>query len=155
MTTSAHRFLATWERWHRVPGGAWLFSQILGVLIPYSGTVRPLVRQLEPGVARVTLKDRRAIRNHLNSIHALALANLGELTGGLAVTAGLSPSVRGIVTRLSVDYLKKARGPLEAICRCEPPRVTEPLDYDVPIEIRDQSGDVVARVIARWRLSPS
>jgi acyl-coenzyme A thioesterase PaaI-like protein len=155
MTTPAQRLLGAWDRWHRLPGGAWLFSRFLGLLIPYSGSVRPLVRHLEPGLARVALADRRAVRNHLQSIHALALANLGELTSGLALTVGLPATVRGIVTGLAVEYLKKARGPLEATCRCDIPVVNEARDYKVHAEIRDQAGDVVARVTTSWRLSPA
>lgn len=154
MSSPAHRILAAWERWHRLPGGRWLFSRMLGTLIPYTGTIRPRVLELGPGRARVALQDHRAVRNHLNSIHAIALANLGEVTGGLALTAGLPLDVRGILTGLKVEYLKKARGSLEAVCNCVPPPVFEPTESEVHTEIRDASGEVVARVSAQWRLSP-
>jgi hypothetical protein len=71
------------------------------------------------------------------------------------MTAALPPDVRGIVTELSAEYLKKARGLLTAECRCAVPPVTEPLDFPVVTEIRDPGGDVVARVKSRWRLAPT
>src|SRR5690606_24011588 len=99
-----------WQRASRVPGGRLVFSRLLGVAIPYTGSIGAEVVVLEPGYAKVQLDERRAIRNHLNSIHAIALANLGELTGNLALVSALPDDARFIVTKLAIEYKKKARG---------------------------------------------
>ena len=154
MSSSAHRLLRLWHRLAPLPGGKALFVWAFGRMVPYSGTIRPRIDALEPGHARVSLYDRRSVRNHLNSVHAIALANLGEMTGGLAMTAALPASVRGILLGIDVAYLKKARGTLTAECTCSVPEVTADVDHTVVTEIRDTAGDVVARVTARWRLGP-
>jgi acyl-coenzyme A thioesterase PaaI-like protein len=125
-------------------------------MAPYTGSMGAVVRDLEPGYARITLRDRRTVRNHLTSIHAVALANLGELATGLAVTTALARSVRGIPIRLSVTYLKKARGTITAECRSAPRReITEPTDHAAVAKLTNRDGDLVAEVEAVWRLGPA
>jgi acyl-coenzyme A thioesterase PaaI-like protein len=144
-----------WRRLSPIPGGSWVFSRLLGWIVPYSGSIRPHIRELSAGYARVTINDRRAVRNHLNSIHAIALVNLGEVTSGLAMLAGLPPDVRSIVTGLTTEFLKKGRGTLTAVCRCSiPALVSADVDQVVIADITDRSNDLVARVRVTWRLRP-
>lgn len=152
MEAPGRRLAGLWQRLARLPGGSWLFSRMLGFMVPYSGSIGAHVRQLEPGYARVTLRDRRAVRNHLRSVHAIALVNLAEVTSGLAMLVGLPAGVRGIVTGLSIEYRKKARGTLTATCRTTIPQVQGRMESDVIAEIRDPAQDVVAVATVRWRL---
>lgn len=154
-TSLTDTLFAFWRRLSPLPGGTWIFSRILGRLAPYTGSMGAHVKLLEPGHSVVHLPDRRRVRNHLNSVHAVALINLGEVATGLAVISQLPPGTRGIVTSLGAEYHKKARGLLTAECRTDPiPAGPEPMEREVSAEIVDQAGDVVAVVSARWRISP-
>jgi acyl-coenzyme A thioesterase PaaI-like protein len=144
-----------WARSRRLPAGDRLFSFALGRMVPYSGSIGAVVRELSPGRARVELADRRKVRNHLSSIHAVALMNLAELSTGLALNTGLPDDARAILTRLTIDYLKKARGTLTSQCSIEPPKTSERREVDVEAVICDASGDVVAKAAARWLVGPA
>jgi len=149
-----HALLRLWRRLRRLPGGPWLFSVLIGFKVPYTGTIGARVRELRPGYARLEMADRRRVRNHLHSIHAVALTNLGELAGSLAMTVLVPPEGRWIVTGLTTEYLKKARGRLTAECSVEGIDWRQPGDFDGEVTIRDGSGDIVARVVPTWRIGP-
>lgn len=148
----AAKLLKTWRRLEPLPGGKWLFARMLGRSVPYTGSIGARVELLEPGHARVSLRDHRAVRNHLNSIHAIALANLGEVATGLAMLTAAT-NARGILVGMQIEYRKKARGTLMAECTATPPEVTEPVDIQVSAPIVDVAGDIVAVVTANWRLA--
>lgn len=151
------RILEIWRTLKGWPGGRRIFGFLVGLMVPYSGTIRPRVLELEPGCCRVEMRERRRVRNHLGSVHAVALVNLGELATGLATLTALPPGVRGIVTDLEAEYRKKARGRLTAECRSPVPdleRIDGSVAQGVECEIRDGEDDPVAVVRATWRLSP-
>ena len=151
---AAARLLRYWRWLEPLPGGKWLFARILGHTVPYTGSIGARIETLEPGHARVSLRDRRAVRNHLDSIHAVALANLGEITTGLALLSSAG-SARGILVGLQLEYRKKARGRLLAECSCAPPVVAEPVEMKVVANIVDAGGDIVAVATTTWRLAPA
>lgn len=151
---SGTNLLDLWRRLAPLPGGPWLFSKLFGFTVPYSGSVGPRIRLLEPGHAVVEIPDRRSNRNHLGSVHAIALTNVAEITSGLALMTGLPPTVRGIVTGLSMTYHKKARGPIRAVARVAVPTVRQDRDFDVMAECFDGAGTLVATGQVRWRLGP-
>lgn len=155
MARTGAELLDLWRRLAPLPGGSWLFSKLFGFAVPYSGSVRPRIRVLEPGHAVVEISGRRANRNHLGSVHAIALTNLAEITSGLALMTGLPPTVRGIVTGLSMTYHKKARGRIRGVAHVTVPAVSEDRDFDVTAECFDGAGTLVATGQVRWRLGPA
>jgi acyl-coenzyme A thioesterase PaaI-like protein len=132
-----------WDRLEGIPGGKRLFSRLVGRMAPYTGTIGAVVQELGEGYARVTLTDRHAVRNHLSCIHAVALANLVELTGNLALGYSLPDDARFIVAGMGLDYLKKARGTITGECRIPAINSSAKQEYQIKVTLRDESGERV------------
>lgn len=146
------RLRSAWERLSPLPGGKWLFSKAVGFMAPYTGSIGARVEELRPGYARLTLKDRRKVRNHLRSVHAIALINLAEEASGLAAVFSMAPGLRGIPVHLEIDYLKKARGTITA--ECEAPLLGPETrgEEEFEVELTNEDDEVVARAMARWKI---
>lgn len=154
MQAASENFIVKW--WNKLqpfPAGDCLFSFALGHIAPYSGSIFARVEALSPGHARVSIKDRRKVRNHLKSIHAIALINLGEIATGLAVLSTIPDTMRGILLGIEAEYVKKARGKLTATAKFGlPSEIDDNSPVKVTAELIDEAGEVVARVHATWLL---
>ncbi|MBX2884745.1 MAG: DUF4442 domain-containing protein [Granulosicoccus sp.] len=148
------RMRGLWERLSPLPGGKTLFSGLVGVTIPYTGSMRARVQELTPGHAIVHLPDRRRVRNHLRSVHAIALANLAEYTTGLATLSGMPDTARAILVGLEIEYVKKARGTIIGECKTDIPETDDRREYRVKVTLSDTAGDIVATAHARWLIGP-
>ncbi|HEY8210438.1 MAG TPA: DUF4442 domain-containing protein [Myxococcaceae bacterium] len=143
-----------WKRLSTKPGGKLVFSKMLGLVAPYTGSMGARVDEIREGYAKVLLTERRAVRNHLRSIHAIALTNLVELTANLAVLFSAPEDARMIPTRMTMEWVKKARGTVVAECHCQLPIGAERKEYDNEVIIKDKDGDVVARGTVRSLIGP-
>ena len=144
-----------WGVLQSLPGGGRIMGNLIGRMAPYTGTIKPEVLELQPGRARVLMRDRRGLRNHLNSVHAIALMNLGEAVTGVAMLASLAPNTRGIPVKLSMEYLKKARGNITGTCTCEIIPTNDKREVEVVGDLSNEAGEVVARITAKWQLGPA
>jgi len=154
-TESKTNFIrVAWDRLVRVPGGKLLYSRMVGRLAPYTGSMGAVVQELSEGYSRVTLADRRAVRNHLSCIHAVALANLVEMTGNLALGYSLPDDARFIVAGMGLDYVKKARGTITGECRTPAIDSSAQQEYQIRVTLRDEGGDVVVEGTLRTLVGP-
>ncbi|MEZ4370618.1 MAG: hotdog fold domain-containing protein [Polyangiaceae bacterium] len=154
MDVNQLNLMSAWKRLKHLPAYDRLAGLLVGFAVPYTGTIRPRILKLEPGFSRVSLHDRRGVRNHLSSVHAVALTNLAELAASSAMMTLQPPGTRWIVTRLNIEFVKKARGTVIAECRAPEFDWTEPRDVQGHVELSNSDGECVARVEVGWRIGP-
>lgn len=127
----------------RVPFGRTLVSGIFRFAAPYFLTIPATIDELAPGHAVAHMHHRPWVRNHLGTVHAIALCNLAELTMGLAAEVTVPDTHRWIPRSMAVDYLAKARGTVTATASLQLP--PDPDEVDVPAEVvvTDAGGTTV------------
>jgi acyl-coenzyme A thioesterase PaaI-like protein len=143
-----------WDKLHALPGGTRAFSRAIGFAAPYTQTIDAHVVALEPGRSEVTMRDRRAVRNHIDCVHAVALANLVELAGNVAVAYSLPDDGRFIVAKMCVEYKAKARGELRAIGTCPLALTSERREVEVHVSILDAKDEEVTHGVLTTLIGP-
>ncbi len=147
--------LAIWQKLSRLPGGAWLFSRLLCLKAPYFGSIRPRFEELRAGYCRIRFAKRRAVLNHIGTVHAIAMCNLAELAGGTMTEATIPATHRWIPKGMTVEYLKKASTGVIGIATPLLGAVgAEAADYPVGVEVRDTQGELVFRATIVMWVSP-
>jgi acyl-coenzyme A thioesterase PaaI-like protein len=111
-----NRIINLQEKLKKVPFGNWIFSSFLARFAPYFTTIKPRVVELRPNYMKASMKKRRAVHNHLKTVHAIAMCNLCEFTGGILMEASIPNHRRWIPIGMTVNYVAKAKTDLTASC---------------------------------------
>eukprot|EP01147_Barroeca_monosierra_P007563 gene7563-9841_t len=127
--------LGMWEACICVPFfGRYAFAGMVHFAAPYTGSVNPMLTVMKDKYAEGFIIERPWLHNPFNSVHAVAMTNLGEFVSGILVTSQMEvvslsgpTQIRGIVTGLSTEYHKK-----------------------VVSELFDTSNTKVATTTAKW-----
>lgn len=137
--------LATFNRLKSLPGGTRLFTLGVCQAAPYFRSIRPHVTHVEPGLVKVAMKKRRAVENHLHTVHAIAMCNMAELAGGLMTDVSVPAGARWIPAGMKVQYLAKAKTDLVATSDGRDIDWSRPGNVEVPVLVHDTDGTLVFR----------
>ena len=137
-----------------LPGIHFLSWLGLTVGAPYSANIRPRFTHVSPGHLELSMKKRRAVCNHMNTVHAVAMANLIELTASAAVVANIPSSARWIPSGMNIQYLKKAKTNLQSICKFEIPNWHIKQDLEIKVSLFDINNEEVAKGLVSIRVGP-
>ena len=147
--------LDLWRWFSAKPGGKWAFSRLLCLKAPYFGSIRPRFVELRPGHCEVRMRKRRAVLNHIGSVHAVAMCNMAELAGGTMTEVSIPATHRWIPKGMAVQYLKLARTDLVAVAT---PRAqmdwSVPGEFQVDIVVRDRQDETVFEALITMWVAP-
>jgi acyl-coenzyme A thioesterase PaaI-like protein len=147
--------LAIWQRLSKLPAGKWAFSRLVCWKAPYFASVRPRFVSLAPGRCEVRIRKRRAVLNHIGTVHAIAMCNMAELAAGTMTDASVPATHRWIPKGMTVEYLAKAATDLSAVAELNPGQVYGAAsDVPVTINVRDTAGKTVFRAVVTMWVSP-
>jgi acyl-coenzyme A thioesterase PaaI-like protein len=136
--------LSLWNLSARLPRGERLFSYAFARKAPYFRTVRPRFTVLEPHRAELVLPKRRAVHNHLGTVHAIAVCNGLEAAMGALAEATIPADKRWIPKGMTVAYTAKATTDITCVAETDAAQWAGD-DPDVPVRVRGvrEDGEVV------------
>lgn len=138
------------------PAGKSIFSKLICLKAPYFGSIKPKFVDLKPGYCEVTIKKRRSVTNHINTVHAIAMCNACELAGGMMTDVSIPQSMRWIPKGMTVRYLAKANTDLRAVAKLPDDHVWPEEGHDLVthVDVIDTNGTVVMDADITMWVSP-
>jgi len=137
------RFLITWAF-----GGTVHFVRTAGVKF----------QELTEERAVVVLANKRRVQNHIGTLHAAAVALIGETATGAVFGMSVPDEKYPILKSMRINYTKRSQGALRAEATLAPGMrerfwVEEKGDIAVPVRITDETGEptVDAEYVWAWR----
>lgn len=146
--------LKLWRYFGKRGFGRWLVSKIVCFNAPYFSSIKPRFSKVEAGNVELFFKNRRAVQNHLKSVHAIAMCNAAELAGGVCLDVSLSANFRWIPVGMEVKYLKMAKTDLHAVCKIDKFDWDTPQDVIMPVSVYDTNQIEVFHADITMRISP-
>lgn len=111
---------ALYRKLARLPQGKRLFSLAFARKAPYFRTVHPVVRDVRPNHAELTIANRKRVHNHIGTVHAIAVCNGLEAAMGLLAEATIPSHRRWLPKGLEVAYLAKSTTDLLCVAETDP-----------------------------------
>jgi len=152
--------LNLWNTMTKLPRGSRLFSIAFARKAPYFATIRPRFTELRPNHAELVIPKRRAVHNHLGTVHAIALCNGLEAAMGALAEATIPPDKRWIPKGMTVAYTAKATSDITCIAETDPERWTSDAlpdsGGDLPVRVRGvrEDGEIVIEGEIRLWVTP-
>ncbi|HMV61461.1 MAG TPA: DUF4442 domain-containing protein [Agitococcus sp.] len=134
---------------------ATVISKIFGKVVPYVGTSGLLYEEITPERVVVSIKNQRKVQNHINNVHAAAMALLAETATGFVVGMNLPDDKLPLIKSLKVNYYKRTQGDMRAVATLTPEDIarieSEPKgEVLVPVIVTDESGGEPIKCEMLW-----
>lgn len=148
--------LSIYRKMENYPFGKRLFSFLVCLKAPYFSTVKPLFTELEPGRCVIRMKKRRAVTNHLKTVHAIAMCNIVELAAGMCTDVSLPPEKRWVPRGMTVEYITFAKTSLTGTCIIDQ-KLLASWDmkklFPAEVSLADESGKIVMKGVVNMHIS--
>lgn len=126
----------------KLPFGRALFSRMFAKKAPYFATIKPTVADLKPNYCELTFKKRKAVQNHIGTVHAIALCNGLEMAMGALAEASIPKHLRWIPKGMTVTYTAKADSDIRIVASADE-NAWHPGDLPVSVQGFRSDGTLV------------
>jgi acyl-coenzyme A thioesterase PaaI-like protein len=135
-----------------------LITFVFGGTVHFVRTAGLKFETLTEERAVLVITNRRKVQNHIGTVHAAAVALLGETATGAVFGMSVPDDRIPLLKSMRIDYLKRSLGGMRAEATLTPELrarigAEQKGEVSVPVRITDESGDatVDAEYIWAWR----
>lgn len=138
---------------------SWLLSLLFGRAVKFAGTAAVQVEQLDQRRARLKLRNKTKVQNHIGSVHAAATALLGESASGFLLGMHVPDDKIPLLKSMQIQYLKRSTGHLMASAELDDSQITllqtaEKGEVSIRVTIKDQLGIEPVEALYIWAWIP-
>lgn len=136
-----------------------LLSTAFGRVVPLVGTAGIRYDLVTPNKMICSIKNRRPVQNHINGVHAAAMALLAETATGFVVGMNVPDDRIMLIKSLHVDYKRPTKGDMMAIATLTDQQReliinTEKGELLVDVKVTDESGQEPIQCQMLWAWLP-
>ncbi len=142
--------------------GLTILDSVLTFMIPFNSAHKIKLKSFKKNCIETTLPFLRANQNHLKTIHACAIATIGEYTAGLLLLKNLGlGQYRYILSHLEVKYHRQAKSELrgkaeltqEALSQLKKNiQLDSKADIQLVTQLFNPQGECVSEIFSTWQV---
>ncbi len=142
------------------PARPWLRNRVLQRAVPFTGTAGLNYTLMTPERVEIAIANQRRVQNHIQGVHAAAMALLAETATGMVVGMNVRDDCLPLAKQMRIDFKKRAVGALRATATLTPEQRAEMQQKDkgevtVPVRVTDESGAEPIECEFIWAWIPS
>ncbi|MBK7000367.1 MAG: DUF4442 domain-containing protein [Rhodoferax sp.] len=161
-STRPNRLVRTLRLLERVPKPArpWLRNRVLQRAVPFTGTAGLDYILMTPERVEIAIANQRRVQNHIQGVHAAAMALLAETATGMVVGMNVRDDCLPLAKQMRIDFKKRTVGALRATATLTPEQRAQMQQHDkgevtVPVRVTDESGAEPIECEFIWAWIPS
>jgi acyl-coenzyme A thioesterase PaaI-like protein len=142
--------------------GLTILDSVLTFMIPFNSAHKIKLKTFKKDCIETTLPYVRANHNHLKTIHACAMATIGEYTAGLLLLKNLGlGQYRYILSHLEVKYHRQAKCELRGKAELSQDALTQlktniqigsKADIQLVTQLFNPQGECVSEIFSTWQV---
>ena len=137
----------------------WLQTQIMGRFVPFLKTAGLRFERISHEEVCVSVQNRKKIQNHINGVHACAMALLAETATGFVTNMNTPDDKLILLKAMHINYTRRSVGNMRAVAQINDEQAAmiaqeERGNLVVPCTVYDDSGEQPVEVEMTWAWVP-
>lgn len=134
---------------------SFLLTRLFSSQVKYAATSGIKITMVTTNETRLYIENKKAVRNHIGGVHAIAVALLAESATGIVFGFNVPDTKVPLLKSMKIDYQRRMQGNLTAIANLTDKQISS-IEQDekgsmfVPVIIEDESDESPIECLMEW-----